>query len=149
MSNFMSKTATAIAGGGESQHKCQSSAHTVQGHKKPRFLKSLVFLAICEMEFSRCNCSIAAGFVLAWTSIGRLGLRAKLAGTGHLHPEFFHLVHGSVECLAIITLVIITIYEMVFLKVCLFNCSRVCFALDLYRQAWPPSETGRNRAFTP
>ena len=59
------------------------------------FLVALFFCAFCEMEFSRCNCSIAAGFVLAWTSIGRLGLRAKLAGTGHLHPEFFHLVHSS------------------------------------------------------
>ena len=80
-----------------------------------------------------CNYSIEAGFVLAWTSIGRLSLRAKLAGMEHLYPDVFHLVHGSVECLAIITLVIITIYEMVFLKVCLFNCSRVCFGLDLYR----------------
>ena len=88
---------------------------TVGGHKKPRFLKNLVFLAICEMEFSRCNYSIAAGFVLAWTPIGRLRLRAKLTGMGHLHPDSYHLVHGSVEGLAMITLVIITIYEMAFL----------------------------------
>ena len=88
---------------------------TVGAYKKPRFLKNPRFLSICEMEFSRCNCSIAAGFVLAWTSIGRLGLRAKLAGTGHLHPDSYHLVYGSVEGLAMITLVIITIYEMAFL----------------------------------
>ena len=88
---------------------------TVGAYKKPRFLKNLVFFAICEMEFSRCNYSIAAGFVLAWTPIGRLRLRAKLAGMGHLHPDLHHLVHGSVEGLAMITLVIITIYEMAFL----------------------------------
>ena len=52
-----------------------SSLATVGAYKKPRFLKNLVFLAICEMEFSRCNYSIAAGFVLAWTPIGRLHLR--------------------------------------------------------------------------
>ena len=47
---------------------------------------------------------IAPGFVLAWTSIGGVYLRANLAGMEHLHPDTFHLVNGSVECLAIIKL---------------------------------------------
>ena len=72
---------------------------------------------------------IAPGFVLAWTSIGGVYLRANLAGMEHLHPDIFHLVNGSVECLAIIKLVIIAIYEMAFLQVYLFDCSRVCSAV--------------------
>ena len=67
----------------------------------------------------------------------------------HLHPDMFHLVNGSVECLAIIKLVIIAIYEMAFLQVYLFDCSRVCSSLDLYRSALPPSKLGWNEAFTP
>jgi len=38
---------------------------------------------------------------------------------------------------------------MKFLEVHLFDCTRVCSGLDLYRWTLPPSKLGWNGAFTP
>ena len=82
---------------------------------------SNLFLLFLRSDLSRCIYSIAAGFVLAWTSIDRLCLRANLTGLKHLCPNIFHLVNSSVACLTIVKLVIVAIYEMKFLYVYLFN----------------------------
>ena len=38
---------------------------------------------------------------------------------------------------------------MKILEVYLFDCTRVCYGLDLYRWSLPPSKLGWNGAFTP
>ena len=64
-------------------------------HHRVRSASGFVFWPFTRWNFSRCNNSIPAGFVLAWTSIHVLNLRANLAGMKHFHPDIFHLVNGS------------------------------------------------------
>ena len=64
-----------------------------------------VFRSTLVCNMSRCNYPIPAVFVLSWTSIHRLDLRANLAGVNHFHLVIFHLANSSVACLAVVMLV--------------------------------------------
>jgi len=60
-------------------------------------------LAFTRLNISRCNYPIPVGFVLAWTSIHGLALRANSAGMKRFHPDIFHLVNGIMDWNRMIT----------------------------------------------